>query len=348
MYNFVLLLTIQILKKRISQRDIANKLGINVSTVSRALKGLDGVSAELRQKIEHLAKEEGYSPNPFAVSLRYDTTRTIGVIVPDLSFSHFAHIVKNIEAEARKAGYMCIVTDSNDTPDGEKACVDLLENLHVEGIILCVSQSTGDFSFLQRLKEHHIPVVLYDRAVATNFPIVTINDVSTARQMTLHLIDGGARRIAFLGGSNLMKQTTDRKHGYLEALRERGIPIRKELVKCNYASFNSGLYDTFDLLNLPEPPDAIFAAHALLAGSALQAVLSKRLRVPEDIAIAGYMSDWVSGMYTPRVTFIKQDLKEMGCKAFKLLYDQIKGDEKVRHIIVNARLEVRESTRKVK
>lgn len=94
--------------KRMSQRDLARMLGVNASTISRALKGENGVSADLRQKILQLAEEHGYRPNPFAMSLRYDTTRTIGVIVPDLAFSHFAHIVKHIEAEARKAGYMCI------------------------------------------------------------------------------------------------------------------------------------------------------------------------------------------------------------------------------------------------
>jgi LacI family transcriptional regulator len=333
------------MKKNISQRDIAQMLDVNVSTVSRALKGLPGVSSELRQEIMRLAEKNGYRPNPFAMSLRYDTTHTIGVIVPDLSFSHFAHIVKTIELEAKKAGYMCIITDSGETFNGEVACVELLENLRVEGIIMGLSQETSDFSHLKRLKEMHVPTVLFDRTADIDFSSVSINDVTTARQMTLHLIDGGARRIAFLGGANQMKQTSDRKHGYLEALRERGIPIRRELVKCNYASFNSGLTDTFDLLKLPEPPDAILAAHGLLAGSAFQAVLSQGLRIPEDVSICGYMSDWVSNMFHPRVTFVKQNLKEIGRKAFKLLHDQMKGDDSVRHLIVNAHLESRESTR---
>ena len=108
--------------KRISQREIANLLRVNVSTVSRALRGLEGVSSELRQKILSLAKERGYRPNPFAVSLRYDTTRTIGIVVPDVSFNHYAHIVKRIEAEARKEGYMCIITDSDDKYETEKNC----------------------------------------------------------------------------------------------------------------------------------------------------------------------------------------------------------------------------------
>ena len=331
--------------KRISQREIANLLGVNVSTVSRALRGLEGVSKELRQKILSLAKEQGYRPNPFAVSLRYDTTRTIGIVVPDVSFNHYAHIVKRIEAEARKVGYMCIITDSDDKYENEKNCIDLLVNMHVEGIIVCLAQETTDFSHIQHLRKIHMPVVLFDRDAAIDISSVIINDAETAREVTNRLIDSGAKRIAFLGGPNRMKQTSERKHGYLEALRERGIPIQKELVKCNFISFNSGLSDTNDLLDLPEPPDAIIASHGMLATSAMKAIESRGLRIPEDISIVGYMSDWISDVLTPRVSFVKQNQKEIGIKAFKLLCDQMDGDTCVQHVIVKARLELRDSTR---
>ena len=280
--------------KRISQREIANLLGVNVSTVSRALRGLEGVSQELRQKILSLAKEQGYRPNPFAVSLRYDTTRTIGIVVPDVSFNHYAHIVKRIEAEARKVGYMCIITDSDDKYENEKNCIDLLVNMHVEGIIICLAQETTDFSHIQHLCRIHMPVVLFDRDADIDISSVIINDAESAREVTNRLIDGGAKRIAFLGGPNKMKQASERKHGYLEALRERGIPIQKELVKCNFISFNSGLSDTNDLLDLPEPPDAIIASHGMLTTSAMKAIESRGLRIPEDISIVGYVSDWIS------------------------------------------------------
>lgn len=334
--------------KRISQRDIAKILGINVSSVSRALRGLDGVSPELRQQIEKLAEEGGYRPNPFAVSLRYDTTRTIGIVVPDVAFNHNAHIVKNIEAEARKAGYMCIITDSNDRSDNEAECLELLMNMHVEGIIICLSQETVDLTHLERLKRAHIPVVLFDRTADVELSSVIINDAASACEATNYLIDGGARRVAFLGGANQMKQTIDRKHGYLEALRQHGLPIRTELVKCHHISFNSGLTDTLELLSLPEPPDAILATHGLLAISAIQAITSRGLRIPEDVAVIGYISDWVSEMSHPRISFVKQNLKEIGCKAFRLLLDQMNNDDSVQHVVVKARLELRDSTPKAK
>lgn len=331
--------------KRISQHDIAKKLGVNVSTVSRALNGQKGVSEVLRQKILSLANEQGYSPNPFATSLRYDTTRTIGVVVPDVSFSHFAHIVKRIEAEARKAGYMCIITDTNDSYDNEKECVQHLVNMHVDGIIICLSQETTDYTHLLMAKARNIALVLFDRAADADISSVVINDADSARQATHYLINGGARRIAFLGASNKMKQTADRKHGYIEALHERNIPIRKELVKCHDASFNSGLSDTLELLDLPEPPDAIIATHGLLVLSAFHAIMSRKLRIPEDIAIIGYMSDWISEMTTPRLSFVKQNLKEMGVEAFSLLLNQINGDDRVRRMVVRANLEIRDSTK---
>ena len=331
--------------KRISQREIANLLGVNVSTVSRALRGLEGVSQELRQKILSLAKEQGYRPNPFAVSLRYDTTRTIGIVVPDVSFNHYAHIVKRIEAEARKVGYMCIITDSDDKYENEKNCIDLLVNMHVEGIIICLAQETTDFSHIQHLCRIHMPVVLFDRDADIDISSVVINDVESAREVTCRLIDGGAKRIAFLGGPNRLKQTADRKHGYLEALRERGIPIRKELVKCDFLSFSSGFSNTTELLDMHDRPDAIVASHGLLTLSSMKAIEARGMNVPNDISVVGYMSDWISEVLTPRVSFVKQNQKEIAVKAFKLLHDQMDGDTCVQHVIVKARLELRDSTR---
>jgi LacI family transcriptional regulator len=241
---------------------------------------------------------------------------------------------------------MCIITDSDDKPETESYCLELLENMHVEGIIICPTQNTTDFSHLLRLKKANMPVVFFDRAPDIDISSVIINDAASAFQATNSLIDDGARRIAFLGGSNLMKQTADRKHGYLQALRERGIPIRTELVKCHNISFNSGLSDTLELLSLPEPPDAIIASHGLLAISALQAVTSQRLKIPEELAIIGYLSDWVSEMCHPRISFVRQNLREIGIKAFRLLIDQINGDDSIQHVVVNARLELRDSTKK--
>jgi LacI family transcriptional regulator len=116
-------------------------------------------------------------------------------------------------------------------------------------------------------------------------------------------------------------------------------------VKSHHISFNSGLSDTLDLLRLPEPPDAILAAHGLLAISALQALTNSGKRIPDDVAVVGYMSDWVSEMSHPRISFVRQNLREIGSKAFRLLLEQMNGDDSVQHIVVKARLELRDSTK---
>lgn len=332
------------MKQNISQREIAHLLGVNVSTVSRALKGLPGVSPELRKIIVEMAEKMGYRPNPFAVSLRYNTTHTIGIIVPDIAFNHYAHIVKWIEAEARKHGYLCIVTDSCDKYSNEVDCVERLINMHVEGIAMCLSQETTHFAHLEKLKQYNIPFVLFDRVADFDCSTISVNDVESARQATIHLIECGATRIAFLGGPNRLKQTIDRKHGYLEALRERGLPIRKELVKCGQVSFNAGLSYSLDLLSIPNPPDAIVADHGLLSLAAFQAAVSKGLRIPEDVAIIGFISDWVSDMFYPRMSFVKQNIREIGRKTFKVLLDKINGDTSIKHFVVNARLNIKDST----
>lgn len=142
-----------------------------------------------------------------------------------------------------------------------------------------------------------------------------------------------------------MKKTADRKHGYLKALRENKIPISKELVKCDDISFNSGLSDTLECLAQQTPPDAILAANGMLSIAAFQAVISKGLRIPENVAIIGFMSDWVSGMTFPRMTFVKQNLKKMGCMTFQLLFDQMNGNDKVQRVVINSQLNVRDSTK---
>ena len=149
--NFVVIIATRFLMKKISQRDIATALGVNVSAVSRALRGLDGVSPELRHKIKKYAEDNGYSLNQYAISYRYTTIHTIGIIVPDISFNHYAHIVKHIESEAKKSGYLCIITDSGDKYENEVECLEHLVNIHVEGIIICLSQETSDYSHLQKV-----------------------------------------------------------------------------------------------------------------------------------------------------------------------------------------------------
>ena len=331
--------------RRISQRDIAKMLGINVSTVSRALAGGEGVSEELRLRIKEIATANNYRPNPFAMSLRYDTPKIIGIIVPDLANLQYLQVVRSIEREAKENGYLCIITSSNDNMADEQATIQRLANMHVEGIIACLSQETSNYSHLEELRRQNIPLVLFDQtSPRKDFPAVTINDAASAREATLYLIDHGARKIALLGGANHLRIVSERKHGYLEALRERGLPIVKELIKCNHLSYNSGLTDTYELLTTSSPPDAILAMDDTLTIAALQAAKSLGRRIPEDLSIIGYTSEQLSTVSSPSLTFLRRNSKEIGHEAFRLLMEWMEGNEEVRNVKVNVRLEVKESS----
>ncbi|MDT3386881.1 MAG: LacI family transcriptional regulator [Bacteroidota bacterium] len=333
-------------KRHISQQDIARRLGVAVSTVSRALRGLPGVSDDLREKVHQIASENNYRPNPFALSLRFDAPHIIGVIVPDIATYFFSSILKSIEECAQSHGYFSIIMTSNERYEEEVRAVQNLVNMHVDGIIACLSQETTDYSHFLDLKDISMPIVLYDRICKKElFSTVTADDSRSAKMATHYLQKHGSKRIAFLGGPNRLNIVTDRKHGYIEALHEKKITIDPSLVICHAMEYNTGLIDTLALLDLPEPPDSILAMNDTLAFAAMEAIKSRNLSIPSDIALIGYTDEAHAKYVEPKLTAVRHDTKSMGRKACELLLDQINGNTEPQHAVVSTRLEVRESTR---
>ena len=225
--------------RRTSLKDLAQILGVSIPTVSRALKNSPEISRELCIKAQKLAKEMNYHPNPFAMSLRKNTPRTIGVIVPDIVTHFFASILSGIEDTAIANGYFVIITTSHESYDHEKRNIENLVNMHVEGIIGCLSQETTDYAHWLSLDDMNMPLVLFDRVcMPDRFSTVVADGVYSAQMATQHLLDHGSKRIAFIGGANHLDIVRKRKHGYLEALRENKIPIEKDLVVCREETDN--------------------------------------------------------------------------------------------------------------
>ena len=333
-------------KKYISQQEIAKELGISVPSVCRALKGLPGVSDALRKRVQEMAKKMNYHPNPFAISLRFDSPHIIGVIVPDIATHFFSSILKSIEKCAQEHGYFSIIISSDEKFENEKTAIQNMLNLHVDGIIACVSQSTNSYDHFVELKESGIPVVLYDRVcLPDKFSTVTSNDSRSAYRATKYLIEKGAKRIAFLGGSNKLNIVSQRKHGYLNALKENKIAIDTQLVICHEMEYNTGIIDTLALLDSPNPPDAILAVNDILAFSAMEAIKSKNLRIPDDIQLIGYTDEVHAKFVEPKLTAIRHNTTLMGTRACELLLQQIEGNEDIEHEVVNSNLEIRNSTR---
>ena len=336
-------------QKHTSLKDIAQALDVSVPTVSRALKDSPDISRALCEKAKWMAREMNYRPNPFALSLRKNAPRIIGVVVPDIVTHFFASILNGIENMAVKNGYFVIITTSHESYEHEKRNVENLVNMRVEGIIACLSQETTDYTHFAELKDINMPLIMFDRVCLTDqFSSVVADGEHSAQMATQHLLDNGCKRVAFIGGANHLDIVKRRKHGYLEALRNNKIPIEKELVVCRKIDYEEGKIAAQTLLALPNPPDAILAMNDTLAFAAIEVIKSHGLRVPNDIALIGYTDEQHANYIEPKLSAVSHQTYEMGETACLLLIDQIRGDKAIRQVMIPTHLQIRESSIKNK
>ena len=328
-------------------KDLAKELGVSIATVSRALRSSPEIGKEMQQRVKDLAQKMNYRPNPFAQSLRKAAPRMIGVVVPNLGTHYYAAVLDGIEDEARRAGYSVISANSHENFEDEALAVDNFVGLHVEGIIACLAQNTTDYSHYEEIAEMGIPLVFFGRTCLTDrFSSVTANGDEAARQATLHLLETGSRRIAFLGGPNHLDMVRRRKHGYLEALREYKIPIDRDLVVCDTIDYQVALAATRRLLQMSNPPDAILAFNDIITFAAFTAIKDSHLRIPEDVALIGFTDDAHAAYVTPRMSAIQDQSHQMGVTACQLLLKSINGDPTVYKKIVPQQLVIRETSAK--
>ena len=301
----------------------------------------------MTQKVKKLAKELNYRPNPFAQSLRKEAPRVIGVIVPNLVTHYYAAVLDGIEDHASKLGYSVISSNSHEDHEREAQALDNFLNMHVEGIIACLAQDTTDYSHFEQLHEMGVPLVFFARCCLEDmFSQVVGNGDVAAQEATQHMIETGSRRVAFIGGPNHLDMVRRRKHGYLEALRENRIPIDRDLVVCDKIDFDVARNATLRLLKGENPPDAILAFNDIITYAAFDAIKSKGLRIPEDVAIIGFTDGDTAAFVTPRLSAIMDQAHVQGTKACQLLMKSINGDEKIYKEVVPMILKIRESSEK--
>lgn len=335
-------------QRRTSLKDLADKLGVSIATVSRALRNSHEVGEEMTQKVKQLAKELNYRPNPFAQSLRKEAPRVIGVIVPNLVTHYYAAVLDGIEDYASKLGYSVISANSHEDHEREAQALDNFLNMHVEGIIACLAQDTTDYSHFEQLHKMGVPLVFFARCCLEDmFSQVVGNGDVAAQEATQHMIETGSHRVAFIGGPTHLDMVRRRKHGYLEALRENRIPIDRSLVVCDKIDFDVARNATLRLLEGENPPDAILAFNDIITYAAFDAIKSKGLRIPEDVAIIGFTDGDTAAFVTPRLSAIMDQAHVQGTKACQLLMKSINGDEKIYKEVVPMILKIRESSEKI-
>ena len=270
-------------QRRTSLKEMAEQLGVSIATVSRALRNSHEVGADMKEKVQSLARQLNYRPNPFAQSLRREKPRVIGVVVPNLVTHYYAAVLDGIEDYATRAGYAVIAANSHEDHEREEQAIDNFAGMYVEGIIACLAQDTVDYSHFKEIHDMGMPLVFFARTCLPElFSQVVSNGDEAAMKATLHLIDTGSRRIAFVGGPNHLDMMRRRKHGYLEALRERKLPIDRSIIINGEIDFEKAREETIELLRRPDRPDAILAFNDIITYAAFDAIKSVGLSIPDD------------------------------------------------------------------
>jgi DNA-binding LacI/PurR family transcriptional regulator len=304
-------------------------LGISPSTVSRALKDHPDISPRTRKAVKELAEKLHYEPNAIALSLRSRSSRMIGVIIPEIVHFFFSSVISGIEEIAYKSGYTVIICQSNEDYDKERNIVHTLMSNRVDGILVSVSKTTGNYDHFIELQKSGIPIVFYDRVLnIPNSDRVIVDDFSGAYSAVDHLIRMGCRRIAHLATSQDLMIGRNRKAGYVQALKDNNLEVDEEIIlRCDTDKHAQKCIPY--ILSLQKKVDGIFAVNDLTAMSAMSIIKRSGYLIPDEIAIVGFSNSVYSSMTDPPLSTVEQQGFEMGRRAITLLLERIQSDERI-------------------
>lgn len=314
---------------RTTIHDIAKKLNITASTVSRALNNKPRISENTRKAVLKAAKQLHYQPNNIAAALRNGKSYLIGIIVPTADRSFFASVVRGIEEIANALNYKVIICQSYDNYEKEVQTIDALINARVDGIIASIGKNTEDFAHFKRVQERDIPLILFDRVTdALDVSQVMINDYLGAYKVVEHLIQQGCTRIAHFTSPKKVSIYLERLRGYKTALHDYGLPYAEELVIASNLQLEDGRKSMEQLLALKERPDAVFSASDYGAMGAMQVLKELQIQIPQEIALAGFSNEPFTSFTDPPLTTVDQLSIIMGNFTAELFFDQLHAEKK--------------------
>jgi LacI family transcriptional regulator len=305
--------------------DVAHKAGVSVSTAARVLSG-NGYAAEgTRRVVLDAAAELGYVPNRIARSLRTRRTGLIGLLIGDVENSFYSAIAKNVELEAKAAGYHIVLCNSNDDPATEREYLRLLEGIQVEGLI--VTPAARSVRHLSRLIQHGIVVVQVDRRIeGLQADAVLVDNEDAAARAVERVIAAGHRRIGILTGDLQVATARQRLAGYERAMRDHDLPIPDGLIQAGSFHRDHAIEHATMLIRSEASPTAIIAANNILAEACLLALADLGLRVPKDMSIVAFDDvEWMT-MTSPPITAIRQPVADMARIAAERLLRRLRDD----------------------
>lgn len=332
---------------QITIKDIARKLGLSPSTVSRALNDHPYIKSETKKLVKNLAESLGYEPNIVARSLQAKGSNQIGIIVPEIKHDFFAKAISGIEDVAYQEGYTVIVSQSNEEAEREKTNAEALFKFRAAGLIVSLSQTTRDISVFKNLIKKGVKIVFFDRVTEElECHKVLIDDYHASFEAVDFLVKSGYKKILHLAGPQTLMNCRQRLEGYKAALEKNGMELDDNLIIVGGMHESDGINSVKSALENGVKFDAVFAVNDPAAIGAALHLRNVNIKIPDDVAIIGFSNNPITEYFTPTMSTIEQPAYEMGKSAASMLLSLIKN-EKVenKRVTLPTKLIIRESVR---
>ena len=338
------------MKKKITIHDVSKALGVDSSTVSRALNDSPRVKQKTKDLIVNKAKELGYQRNRLASKLRTNKSHTIGVIVPRISRHYFSSAIAGIEEASFDGGFEVIICQSLESLEREKKLVNTLLSNRVDGILISISMETTEFEHLNNYKYQGFPIIFFDRPcnIEENTNVI-IDDFEASFKATEYLIKTGCKNIIHFSGPQTLDLYRRRLNGFKEALKKHNLKPNPQFILESRLMQEDGIKNAKKILNLPLV-DGVFSANDTAAISAMQYLKTQGKSIPNDIAFIGFSNEPISAVMVPSLTTVQQPDFKMGYEATKLLLKDINdgnNDHSTITKVFSTNLILRESTKKI-
>jgi len=328
----------------VTVKDVAEKSGVSVSTVSHVINGTRFVSEELKVKVRDAMVALEYKPNLIARSLRTKRSNVLGLILADITNPYYSEIARNIEYLGHLQDYTVMLCNSEGDPIKEEFYIRRLSEARADGIIIISSKILPEL--LKEMIGENLPVIFIDKhGSGIQGDLIAIDEFEGGRLATEHLITLGHHRIACVNGVSVNYLNLERVNGYRSAMVAAGLPIDEQLIISSGFDVVDGYRNGTMLLEMKNKPTAIFATGDLIAYGVIQAAYKTGIRIPEELSVVGFDDIYLSKFIVPPLTTIKQPLYEISEAAINCFFERMENNQKTgRTIHYNVHLEVREST----
>ena len=331
-------------------KTLAKSLNLSISTISRALRDSYEISDTTKLRVKEMAEKLNYYPNFHASSLRKQKSKTIAIVIPEITNNFFALAINGIEYVANEKDYHVLIYLTHENIKKEIGFANHLQNGRVDGIIISLSSETNNYDHLIELKDNGTPIVFFDRICETiESSSITTDDFDSGFNATEHLISSGCKKIAYLDLSRYLSISNKRMLGYMSALEKHHLGIDERLVM-RFSNNNAGNEEIItELLSAPDRPDGIFASVEKLAISTYNVCEKLEIKIPEQLKIISFSNLEISSLLHPSLSTITQPAYEIGKQAALQLFRYLEKKNMANvheKIILKSTLIPRESTKK--